>query len=1387
MASESSAPGRDRPAASSRKHTGLENLLPASITTRSRSKPRTRPSATPHLERSLSSMTDSFMLEHWGASTHTPPTELDSAATSQSKVEDALTPISNWAHLNYIKNQRNSLRGELKAHLIAGAEAKRSVTSLRRLAFRMAVNISVKEKQIATTARNLANSRKSNYLEGKDTQTRIEDLKRALRVEEGRNQEILEALERASMLTLQYSTPQSQAQHRLQRNPFSPPPSPPTRLSNPPESPLGSPRTPIRANSSPWHDMEWGLTPNIETPADIRTSDNQALAACRSRIEELQAECAQMEETLTSTRLQQELQAKTKELAHLEQMSGTKQQLIGTLQREKTAIEDQLHARNLQFGELENRAATLKENLHALQNKLETAERHESSLRDRIAEKESARTQYMELLQQKIAGYESQATQQLKQIEVGGGVISELHTEDASATLRTEMELLSATLRAGNDERDELVSIEEDLYVTRERLEQETVAHTSNLQAAQEHAKLETLRDAKAALEADLRDARQTLFRLREELRANNSKLSDKLHSSEERVSFLETELDRAVKSKDERSNAQLRELESSVLDLQTDLHRVQTTKDGVEEQLGEVLQSKKHLQSEFNNVQSRLSKTKADLEERLNTTIHDRDMLKKVTRLEEALALVQMEGEASGVEISSLHEQLNEVHTKKGEGQLDSAQARLAQLSTLQDETTRIRHSKEEAGARLTTAQASYDDLNKQHKAEAAEIGSRLSETEEELTAIRLKSNTELEIQLDDALSSNVGLGIRLDSTRAELSTLEANNEGLNSSDDVERRLDIALSSNAELSEDIDKLSNTEQDLDILRKDKADIDERLGQALARTEKEFEAQNAWQASTLSTTNEELATRLDGAEKHSEALESELSSMSSQLNKLKSEEKRLDIVESEGLTLNSKSLEADKEITSLRDTNARLEASEKDLQFRLSSAEEDLDTVRETNARLESFLDQLETDMATAEVAVEESAKRLEEFVEESQAKIDASRNAKLKYKHRVSERNHEIEVLRSENSELQHQIGEQTQELGTLGKGKAKLVEELSAKKKYIQELELSSDKRMRSMNSTYNELRKKHEEQGRQQRLSPDHDSAGRLKAKLQARDAEIEEMRKSKEQFASSFATLEQEVRALRDDKKAFKKLVAALQDKIRHLQVLEEWEEPITLQESYDTAPQSPMSGHTTSSRLTPIGFPSVQHERPTTRSSAVSHDDDLDAWAREVERVRMLRNETAIQLSGMKKARHDLKKSLKDSEAHLHQLEKQAKPKHHRALLRKSRPSTPARVATEPGQISPLPRTPTRPATSGGFPHTPESTASTRYSTILSSPSTPHWETKRWSTLPRPKTSHRPFTGRSGKSLFGEGPTSAGEEEIPVVRPKEKRRWSSGLRSLFKGEH
>jgi predicted nucleic acid-binding Zn-ribbon protein len=418
-------------------------------------------------------------------------------------------------------------------------------------------------------------------------------------------------------------------------------------------------------------------------------------------------------------------------------------------------------------------------------------------------------------------------------------------------------------------------------------------------------------------------------------------------------------------------------------------------------------------------------------------------------------------------------------------------------------------------------------------------------------------------------------------------------------------------------------------------------------------------------------------------------------------------------------------------------------------------------------------------------------------MEASQSKLEAAKNSKEKYKRRLGERNNELEILINENSDLHHQIGDQTRELGALKKGKGKLIEELSKKEKYIEELGSSSDSRIRSLNSAYDGLKKKFEEQQQQhRRLDGKHDNAVRLEAELERKMTEIEEMRHHQDEYATSFTALEQEVKALRDDKRAFEKLVATLQEKIRHLEVLEEWEEPselnrttsprhITIQDGpYDTAPSSPMSSHTRSS----IGHVSIQHERPQTSASTVSHEEDLDSWAMQVEKIRMQRNDAAVQLKGMKKSRHNLKKTLRDTDAQLHRIERETKIRRPQNLLRKkSRPITPNPLITSQARTSPSPRigasspqTPTRPTTSHNFSFSPRSTvnANSRHSTYITTTTPDKGATP--STPERPKTSH------SLRKRLSYRATPSGGDEHAGVSPGERRhvrRWSSGLRSLF----
>jgi hypothetical protein len=179
-------------------HAYMENILPASISKLERSLP-----STPKMERSI---TSGFFSDHHHTGPQSPRSEVDldeACIASSSQKNDMLTPISNWAQLTFMKNQRNTLRSKLKAQQVASNEARASVTTLRRLAIRLAVNIAVKEKQIASAAKSLANSRRTDYAATRNAEKQIEQLRESLKDEERRNKEILMTLERASNMAFE--------------------------------------------------------------------------------------------------------------------------------------------------------------------------------------------------------------------------------------------------------------------------------------------------------------------------------------------------------------------------------------------------------------------------------------------------------------------------------------------------------------------------------------------------------------------------------------------------------------------------------------------------------------------------------------------------------------------------------------------------------------------------------------------------------------------------------------------------------------------------------------------------------------------------------------------------------------------------------------------------------------------------------------------------------------------------------------------------------------------------------------------------------------------------------------------------------------------------------
>ncbi|KAF2751517.1 hypothetical protein M011DRAFT_117415 [Sporormia fimetaria CBS 119925] len=176
------------------------NAIMDYILPNSKSKSGRRLPATPKMERS---MTDSFMSDSGYIPPRSPqPLDLVEEEPSDSG-QTLLPPLSSLAHLSLVKNQRNSLLVKLDAQRIASAEAKASASALRRLALRLAVNISVKEKQIAETAKKLANSRTSDYKASRKAEKRIQNLTESLREEERKSRDILDTLEKVSAFTLQ--------------------------------------------------------------------------------------------------------------------------------------------------------------------------------------------------------------------------------------------------------------------------------------------------------------------------------------------------------------------------------------------------------------------------------------------------------------------------------------------------------------------------------------------------------------------------------------------------------------------------------------------------------------------------------------------------------------------------------------------------------------------------------------------------------------------------------------------------------------------------------------------------------------------------------------------------------------------------------------------------------------------------------------------------------------------------------------------------------------------------------------------------------------------------------------------------------------------------------
>ncbi|CBX97680.1 hypothetical protein LEMA_P090890.1 [Plenodomus lingam JN3] len=1076
------------------------------------------------------------------------------------------------------------------------------------------------------------------------------------------------------------------------------------------------------------------------------------------------------------------------------------------LQQDKKDGEAELSRMEKSRAELRDRLQTLEGQVVSLQQELEDAHIAETAMKEAHAmDLQKNRTQLTEFETslRVLKGMLASADQAKLDLQ------EEVHHIQSSKE-STELQLIDALqsresyrLRCDSIE-DQLKSIESErtMLVTRVSQLENDLANSSV---------------AKNALEERLDDASAR----RKELESLVSELQSSLEAAHDVSSTLEAAYSSAQRDS-ESSRAQVANLHEQLDEIKLSREeaeaRYQASNNSnklLEDQLLVAKSKLAEVESDSNSILTELSAVRNELSQYekqnavLTTSLEALQMQSKDQQEELAVAKSRWEAaeqraETLQLKLSMAEEEIDMTRREKlkTEGYLEEA---IESNKDLDNSLRTARQERANAEERLTAAlglslQATSELASTQSKlfnadSERAHLVSTLNEKEVELEAL-LQSRAKIQSQLNESVARVTTLEEDLLSTRTQLLDIESEN-----------------------SSHVAELSANEEMFARLRKQETDLKKQLAQAVAHSASlEEDAAHAHKrVLELEQRTAEYLAQLSSSSADTEILRAAYAQSENHLKtvtvdkddlekKLRATAMRLDIAEVEGLRSATELLEADHVLKILRESNAKLEQSEQHLSARLASAENDLHTVRETNSRLESILERVTKDMDQAEATVKESSRQFEEYLTESQtklaeshAKLDAARSAKLKLRDRLSEKAIEMEAVTAENRSLHKQVDEQTVELGDLKKGKAKLEEALSLKESYMNELRSSSDKRIRSLNAAYNGLKKEHEERAHQTRPTVARNSTSRLEAELRSKDAEIEKMQTSKD----SYAALKREVESLREDKKAFQRLVEQLQEKVEQLQVLEEWVDPIhigspnssrhitILDDTFYSLPSSPSTGHTKSPRPESIFSMGHQGDRPPTRASQHSHDEDLDGWAQEVEHVRMLRNETAIQLRDLRRSKHDLKKDLKHTEAELHRLEKEHKDKRYRNLLKKGhRPTTPFRSPALPSEpfddhtSHVPPTTPIRPRTSSGIPITAKSDFrpghKSRHSTMdmpqdmfASSPDSEH---RRWpTTLRNPHaTSQRPGTGHSLRQRLSHRQTTSVKEE----EHGGKRRWSSG---------
>jgi myosin heavy subunit len=558
--------------------------------------------------------------------------------------------------------------------------------------------------------------------------------------------------------------------------------------------------------------------------------------------------------------------------------------------------------------------------------------------------------------------------------------------------------------------------------------------------------------------------------------------------------------------------DAIIKDLEKKVLDLESELEKINKDRDALRKDLKETNDGIASLESELDSANSRLKGLESD-----HSKLSDeKDSLQsKIDALESKVSSLSKEKAGLDSELREVDTKLKETRVrlddvtsrrkgleedkKNNESKIASSTTNLENLEADQAKLKKQLAALEDENKATATDRDAASDKAAQLSRQVAQLQSQLEEVKDELDAGR-KEKAKLESQKKDLESQLKSLqddleseSSTLSSTKARQTQLTSEVESLNSKvDDATRKVADLTKSTKKLEQD---LSDATADLEDAKANKSSA-EKKGKTLQGQRDDLEAR----ARQLEADN----SRLDGAKREASAqledVNRDIDTLNGNVQKLQKSiqategdvarvQGDLDKAEAERENLNRQKKKLEQDLkdaeaeldaegakgSSLSKTKSKLDADIKACEDQLADLEAKKSSLQNENKKLKADLSDADAALEDAEskkADLERQLKNAQKELEDAKAQLDDEADeraradkAKKAAEQQLKDARADVDDLAASNRQLEDQIKRKTAEAAELaGKGDAAALAEakskwLEATKKLALELKEARDK----------------------------------------------------------------------------------------------------------------------------------------------------------------------------------------------------------------------------------------------------------------------------------------------------------------------------------------